>query len=525
MTDQKETLTSIAPRPPLTSDQLADLDRIYDGPTFKLPDLPQDIYLSDNQLIEVPAHFPVITQPEPRPAYSRPNFLQRTGDRLKHPGKATKLGRMALVGLVLFAPGKGVVDRVADQFIDGGDQTTEMLGAHYDSHPAGDTLYDLLHSDSSDVGLLRGDSAYAAFEDMSQQELEARQEEFLRTSDAQGETFVRDDVKSAVEWHDAGEKSVSRLEDIFRKLDSGNTAAISKEASEVIAAHPDQFMTDKEVEQHDSEIDAAKSNTELKNILGSILKKYGKKLDFSELGTDMSGAKKFAKAIVKTLSVLPRQLVDEDMDFDAFKLTRNKTDDAAGSYLPGTNEYGARGLITLRLYWAATAPGNTLGDGKSISQVVGHEMTHSYTNGPQVFPGHAYASGAEQKVELAKHNLRYIFGLPGEEFSSSYSISSLSNNEPFEEARAEVGGDTFDGGYNSPDEVRQFGSPLNKDRLELINNIERNYPGAASVLISRTFEASQREGKGDMAQYLLLGLLLRPDVTRAAQAIARRLKK
>lgn len=438
----------------------------------------------------------VITQLQNRPlnvaedVISTPKSTER-----KYPRKKiSKLGAGVLIGLASLAPGKGLIDRVADPFVDGGSEVSTMLGQD-DLQTDGDVLHDMFHSEG-EFGLLKNDQTYAAFKNMSASELEAHEPDILTVASSNNQDFVAETLNENREFNQDSRHSTEEISKIFSEMDDGNLASIDTQAREIIKDHPDQYMTETEIKSVADAIHKATTPQELIDAFGPTLNSYGKDLDISAVGKDTTYARQYASAIFDVISVLPRELVRDDMKFKRIVIVPESNDTAPAYYQPAYNEDDQK------IVFVANRMNNTssaLLRTHSLRSVAAHEMTHSLRDGPSTDD----VEGGEV-ARSAWHTLDYMFGSPDEPSFYGIEDDASKPHEGHEETRADTGGDTFTGGFNNPDDVRQFTSPLNKDRLKLMQYVEKKYPGSTAVLVSRTMDKVATTNKEDVLQYTAL---------------------
>ena len=517
---------TLPPLPPISSAQDEPQPDNLDGVTqSNLPPLPGEATAKQPLITGVPTDFSDQVEASIFPGYEpreKPSRMQRFGnwlDRHKPAERArfvTKAGRVALIGLAMIAPGKGLIDRAADQFIDGGDATEQMLEENQVG--IGETMRELLDSDSSDLGGLQGDSAYNQFREMSPKELKSHEESFVKIAQSKGDRSTLSTLEEEHQYDEAGKE----VANIFQEIDDGNTDAINGRAHEALAVNPNAFMTDAEFNKTIEAIDSAQSS---KDLLAAVQKAFdarGKTFDISQLGEDIGGAKHIAKDVLNLWYGLPTDFVKNDMYLRIIQVVPDKADGLlkieAAHYEPNEQK------IVMRDNWYIKLGTSLQGD--SSLESTAHEMGHATDNGK--VPTVLDKGTGPGKVAL--HLLNYTLGTGLQDRESMYAI--LGDDPKFvpdgregEEARAETFAATISGHIDSPDSVRQFNSDANKERLKIVQMLERNYPGAASVLMSRTMDRSTSLNKQDLAQYLAFAYLISPHISIGLRKLRTRIQR
>ncbi len=439
-------------------------------------------------------------------------------------------GVLAVAALATLAPGKGLLDRVEDPFVDAEARTEQLVNGQ--RFTQGDLIYEYLHSDG-EMGLFAHVPELDQFKNMTPAELETSKDRIAQVARETGQPVLSDILKEDSAKYESEDAAIDRVARVFGELDDNNVSGIEKRAQETIRDNPDQYITQTEVDGVTEAIERSRNPQELREALEATLAFYGKKIDTSDVGDDMGNAKRISRSILTVLSSLPRDFVREHAKFETIILG-DVSDHASiqdTAFLKIQGLYNGKDII-LQVHNSDLLNGSAAvqmldSPGELMEANFAHELSHSLDL--DVLPSAPEGSDGSA-LEFVRHTASYLFGSPSR--ASIYTLIASSEDMPMDgqlEHIAETMGGAINDNIAHPDMVRQFDSRLNAQRLQTLAQIEIMYPGATEVLLTRngTTSNSSMETIINLIQYGLAAKVFEAAFadTRAAARLRRRVRQ
>ncbi len=286
-------------------------------------------------------------------------------------------------------------------------------------------------------------------------------------------------------------EAADRIEITLGDLDRGENQAIKDRAERFFIEHKDSLLSKDAVNTFIEQISDAGTIEEFQAALEPFLTKYGVKLITDATGENiaplkMGGldlAKVYAKDIVHILSLFPVEDFKNVYDLNRVVLSdglavegRNMPGMIGGFHSSDGGIYlnAGSGLLERITSW-----------GGEIDDSFAHELTHGQNN--LFFPMMYDKAG-----NILTLPLHFAAGLAGYDTR----VGLYDSIGYADEYRAEVGSELLEEGITEPDNALTFESPVNKDKLRLLMDIESRVPGFTDYFINYTMLEPDTRSEG-----------------------------